>query len=110
MCYGFSIVTSFPYQPSMLSGIGVRSILALIASQNWNVNSTDVKTAFLQGRKVERTVYLHPVNNIFVIWKLQKWVYGLADVKTESKDKQHRSRTLLLEREQHTYQYFSKLH
>ena len=41
------------------SRIGVRSIFALIASQNWNI-SGDVRTAFLQGKKIERIVYLRP--------------------------------------------------
>ena len=35
-------------------------MFALIAWQNWNISSIDLKTAFLQGKKMERIVYLHP--------------------------------------------------
>ena len=41
----------------------------------------DVKTAYLQGDKVEREVYLKPPNegNWSGLWKLKKTVYGLKD-------------------------------
>ena len=40
-----------------------------------------MKTGFLQRRKIERIVYLHPTTevNTSKVWKLQKCVYGLAD-------------------------------
>ena len=34
--------------------------LALIASNSWTLNSIDIKTAFLQGKQINRTVYIHP--------------------------------------------------
>ena len=52
----FEELQDFPTDSPCCSRIGVRSIFALIASQNWNISSTDVKTAFLQGRKIERIV------------------------------------------------------
>ena len=44
---------------------------------------TDIKTAFLQGNKLSRDVYLKPpveanCESNFV-WKLKKYVYGLSD-------------------------------
>ena len=41
----------------------------------------DVKTAFLQGNRIQRTVYLKPPKeaNTKNLWLLQKCVYGLSD-------------------------------
>ena len=78
---GFEELQDFPTDSPCCSQIGVRSVFALTASQNWNISLIDVKTAFLQERKIERIVYLHPPKraNTSKIWKLQKCVYGLAD-------------------------------
>ena len=56
---GFEELQGFPTNSPCCSQIGVKSVFALIASQNWNISSIDVKTAFLQGRKIERIVYFH---------------------------------------------------
>ena len=53
----------------------------MVASNKWTLNSLDVKTAFLQGKVIERIVYVRPPKeaNTSEVWKLQKCVYGLAD-------------------------------
>ena len=56
----FEELQDFPTISPCCSRIGVRSIFALIVSQNWNIISIDVKTRFLKGRKIERIVYLCP--------------------------------------------------
>ena len=78
---GFEELQDFSTDSPCCSRIGVRSIFALIASRNWNMSSIDVKTAFLEGRKIERILYLLPLKeaNTSKVWKLQKCVYGLAD-------------------------------
>ena len=45
------------------------------------MKSADIKTAFLQGKKIEREVYIQPPKeaNTNKFWRLQKYVYGLAD-------------------------------
>ena len=60
---------------------GVRITLATIASNGWNLKSMDVKTAFLQGNRIQRTVHLKPPKeaNTKNLWLLQKCVYGLSD-------------------------------
>ena len=60
---------------------GLRLALTLIASKGWKLNSLDVKTAFLQGKPIERDVYVKPPKEVNTnkIWKLNKTVYGLAD-------------------------------
>ena len=56
-------------------------MFALIASNRWETAAIDVKTAFLQSKQIERTVYLRSLKeaNPTKIWKLQKCVYGLID-------------------------------
>ena len=60
---------------------GLRCALSLIASKKWPINSTDVKTAFLQGKNLERNVCVRPPKEAYTnkIWKLNKCVYGLTD-------------------------------
>ena len=61
----------------------VRIVLMLIAANDWVLNSMDIKTAFLQGKKFDRDVFLVPPPEAKVdkgqIWKLNKCVYGLTD-------------------------------
>ena len=59
----------------------MRSIFALEASNRWEIRGIGVKTALLQGKQIERTVYLRPSKeaNTTIIWELQECVYGLAD-------------------------------
>ena len=39
----------------------MRLILTLLASKNWPCNAIDIKSAFLQGKQIERPVFLiHP--------------------------------------------------
>ena len=46
-------------------------------------NPMDIKTAFLQSKKLDRLIYLLPPKEANVptgyIWKLSKYVYGLTD-------------------------------
>ena len=59
----------------------LRLCLTIMASMGWQINSLDVKAAFLQGSPIERDVYIVPPKeaNTEKLWKLKKTVYGLAD-------------------------------
>ena len=60
----------------------LRVVIAIIASMGWNINSVDIKAAFLQGKEIDREVYLKPpkeANAKGKLWKLQRCVYGLND-------------------------------
>ena len=59
----------------------LRLCLTLLASMGWQINSLDVKAAFLQGSPIEREVYIIPPKEADTdkIWRLKKTVYGLAD-------------------------------
>ena len=78
---GFEGIKDFPTDSSCCSRIGVRSIFVFIASDRWKVQTIDVKTAFPQGKQIEKLVYLRPPKEAHTnkIWKLQKCLHGLAD-------------------------------
>merc|ERR1712240_808640 len=56
--------------------------MALAANQNFIVVSMDISAAFLQGKKLDRKVFVRPSDDIRKegkIWKLLKPLYGLDD-------------------------------
>ena len=59
----------------------VRILLSLASLKSWDCHTLDVKSAYLQGNKIERDVYLKPPPEFFngKLWKLKKTVYGLCD-------------------------------
>ena len=60
----------------------IRLALGIAAGNEWVVHSLDVKAAFLQGKAIEREVYVKPPKEFrkdSVLWRLNKVVYGLCD-------------------------------
>ena len=59
----------------------LRISLAFIASKGWKCFTVDIKAAFLQGKPIERNVFIRPPKefNDGQLWKLKKNVYGLND-------------------------------
>ena len=59
----------------------LRLIFTIIASHGWKINALDVKAAFLQGRMINRDIYILPPKEAksSMLWKLRKTVYGLSD-------------------------------
>ena len=61
----------------------IRIFLAMAASKGWKVKTTDIKSAFLQGRPLDREVYLEPPKEANTeegyIWRLKRCLYGLND-------------------------------
>ena len=61
----------------------MRTVLAIASSTNWVVKTTDIKSAFLQGKELDREVYNRPPqeshNPSNMIWKLKHGLYGLKD-------------------------------
>jgi len=61
----------------------VRMLLAIASSKHWNIKSTDIKSAFLQGNALQREVYICPPKEAQVteglVWKLNRCLYGLND-------------------------------
>ena len=66
-----------------ISKSALKTVMAITASKEWNIKTTDIKSAFLQGKEMERIVYLKPPKEANVkegiIWKLKRCLYGLND-------------------------------
>ena len=58
-----------------------RLLTCIIASNQWNIHSIDVKAAFLQGKEISRDIYIRPPKEAGTskLWNLLKTVYGLCD-------------------------------
>ena len=61
---------------------GLHFVLALIAYNEWKINSIDIKTAFLQGEETDRELFILPTKeaNTSNVWCSKKRPYGLVDV------------------------------
>ena len=62
----------------------LRRSLTVFLSQSWSLNSIDIKSAFLQGKKINMRVCVKPPKD-FVrerkVWLLKKTLYGLWDTR-----------------------------
>ena len=61
----------------------MRLFLSIAAIEEWTVKTTDIRSAFLQGKELDRDVYIRPPKESgapkHVIWKLKHGLYGLKD-------------------------------
>lgn len=68
--------------PSIGKG-AIRMFLSICSSHNWIVQTTNVKSAFLQGKELKRDVYLKPPKGSNtpngIIWKLKHCLYSFKD-------------------------------
>ena len=67
--------------PTVRKG-NIKIVLMIAATKHWEIKTSDVSNAFLQGVPIEREVFVTPPKERRVpgtIWKLKKTVYGLAD-------------------------------
>ncbi len=55
---GYEDMQSYPKDSPTVSKSTVRLILAIAASERWPIKTTDVESAFLQGREMDRNVYM----------------------------------------------------
>ena len=80
---GFQDLDPVPSDSPTVAKTAMRSMISVAAFRGWQLNSTDIKSAFLQGRDLERDIYLKPPKEAAVapgmIWKLKKSLYGLND-------------------------------
>src|SRR5215469_7221497 len=59
---------------------GHKIVISTIKRNMWRVRSLGNKTAYLQGKIIEKEVYLQPPKKAKTdIWKLRKAVYGLKN-------------------------------
>lgn len=60
----------------------LRLLFSFSATNKWTVQSLDIASAFLQGKEIQRKVFIIPPKEFHkdnVVWKLNKCVYGLSD-------------------------------
>ena len=61
----------------------MRIFLAIVSCKNWTVKTTDIRSAFLQGKELRRDVYIKPPREFEtderVVWKLKHGLYGLKN-------------------------------
>ena len=81
---GFQEQQAFRTDSPTCSRETTRLTLITIAAHKWDLFCIDIKTAFLQGKEMERTVFLKPPpeSKTDKLWQLRKCVYELADVPT----------------------------
>ena len=78
---GFEEDQNFRTDSPTCSREGIRLFFAATAANGWQLHSLDVKGAFLQGKEIDREVFLKPPKeaNTNKLWLLVKCAYGLAD-------------------------------
>ena len=56
-------------------------VIAIIITNGWEINSLDIKSAFLQGKEISRDLFVKPPKEAKTdnFWKLLKTVHGLND-------------------------------
>ena len=60
----------------------LRMVFVVGSIMSWKIQSIDISAAFLQGRKLEREIYLRPPSDICPrseVWRLKRCIYGLND-------------------------------
>ena len=79
---GYEEEETFAKDSPTMQKHSMRILLAMAALNNWTIQTTDIKSAFLQGSKLEREVYVKPPRESGMkgkLWKLEKCLYGLKD-------------------------------
>jgi len=78
---GFEEIQNFRTDSPTCSKEGLRIALSIIASNSWTLNSLDTKTAFLQGKQINRVCSTTTRSKHSLLLNLLlKTVYGLTDV------------------------------
>ena len=60
----------------------LRMVFIVGSIMYWEIQSIDISAAFLQGRKLEREIYLRPPSDVCPrteVWRLKRCIYGLND-------------------------------
>ena len=80
---GFEETESVPSDSPTVDKCNMRLVLLIATSMGWVVETSDAKSAFLQGKQLDRTVIISPPREANVprgkLWKLKVALYGLND-------------------------------
>ena len=79
---GFEDMSVYRKDSPTVAKSSMRMIIAVSVSRGWQVKTTDIKSAFLQGKKMEREVFIKPPKEAGkqgCLWRLKHCLYGLND-------------------------------
>ena len=79
---GYEEISDIRKDSPTVSKGGLRTFLVVAANRKWRIKTTDIKSAFLQGKPLSREVFIQPPREVKVrdtIWKLNRCLYGLND-------------------------------
>ena len=80
---GFEETDEVPSDSPTVDKSNIRLLLTIAQSYGWTIKCSDVKSAFLQGKQLERLVTMVPPKEANVekgkLWKLKVALYGLDD-------------------------------
>ena len=79
---GFQEETDFPTDSPTVQKQSIRLISAMAATEKWTIHTTDISSAFLQGSKMDREVFVKPPKEADLqnkLYRLNKCLYGLKD-------------------------------
>ena len=80
---GFEETENVPSDSPTVDKCNMRVLLLTATSMGWVVETSDAKSAFLQGKQLDRTVIISPPREADVpkgkLWKLKVALYGLND-------------------------------
>ena len=61
----------------------MKLLITTAMSRGWSIKSSDIKSAFLQGKEIQRDVFIKPQieakRGPGKVWKFKKTLYGLVD-------------------------------
>ena len=79
---GFQEDTDFPTDSPTVQKQSIRLISVFAATEKWTIHTTDISSAFLQGSKMDREVFVKPPKEAGLenkLYRLNKCLYGLKD-------------------------------
>lgn len=77
-----TVIRDIPKDSPTCGTESLRLFVSVLAQENWQLHTMDIKTAFLQGSELTRQVFIRPppeAKSKGKVWQLRKCVYGLAD-------------------------------
>ena len=79
---GFEEVLTGKTESPTCSREALRMTYTVASTMSWDLQAMDMMSAFLQGNRIDRDVYVRPPREVRqegMIWKLKRCLYGLVD-------------------------------
>ncbi len=79
---GFQETSEIQSDSPTIGRSAFRLFLTVVPIFGWNIFALDIRSAFLQGREIQRDIFIKPPKGFEkegTLWKLKKCLYGLKD-------------------------------